>query len=236
MKEKIINILKFLVCFLSFYFIDIIVVKILNIFGLDVTKFSDFNFLLLKFITSLIIFIILLFLYFKDIKKEFKTFKKDLNKNIWFILKMFVVFMVVKFLVSIVSTLLIKYFGYDLESINSVNQQTVEAYVKISPLLMTLTSSVLAPFYEEFLFRLGIKKIIKNKYLFMIFSGLLFGLLHIFPLAEGISLTLGLIQSITYVSMGIFLAYIYEKSNIYNSIGVHFLNNLLSILFMISTL
>ena len=124
---------------------------------------------------------------------------------------------------------------FSLDSLNSVNQSSIETYVSIYPYLMLITTGFLGPIYEEVLFRLGIKTVIKNKYLFILTSGLIFGLIHIFPLAEGISILLGLIQSITYVTMGLFLAYIYEKSdNVFNSIGVHLLNNLLSVLVMIN--
>ena len=102
---------------------------------------------------------------------------------------------------------------------------------------MAISTSLFAPIYEEFLFRLGFRKVLGNNMLFVIISGVLFGLLHIFPLDDGVSLTLGIFQSISYVSMGIFLAYVYKKyNNIFYSIGIHFLNNFISILTMINML
>ena len=71
--------------------------------------------------------------------------------------------------------------------------------------------------------------------LFVLVSGFTFGLMHVFPLNEGVDLLLGLIQSISYVTMGLFLAYYYQKTNnIFSSIGLHFLNNFLSVLIMIN--
>ena len=82
---------------------------------------------------------------------------------------------------------------------------------------------------------MGFKKVIKNKILFVLISGFIFGIMHIFPLSDGVDLTLGIMQSITYVTMGIFLAYSYQKTNnIFTSIGIHFLNNFLSVLVMIN--
>ena len=91
--------------------------------------------------------------------------------------------------------------------------------------------------YEEILFRLSFKKVITNKYLYIIISGTLFGLLHIFPLSDGITLILGIIQSISYVVMGIYFSYIYYKTdNIFISMGLHLLNNLLSVIMMLNML
>ena len=57
-------------------------------------------------------------------------------------------------------------------------------------------------------------KIIKNKYLFIITSGIFFGFLHIFP--TDLNIVYALINSIPYVTMGMVLAYIYIKEdNIY---------------------
>ena len=78
---------------------------------------------------------------------------------------------------------------------------------------------------------------ITNKYLYIIISGTLFGLLHIFPLSDGITLILGIIQSISYVVMGIYFSYIYYKTdNIFISMGLHLLNNLLSVIMMLNML
>lgn len=226
--------IKLIICFLLFYFVGDIIKWILTLFNVTITNKLV---VLLQLICSCIILLVLIFLYKNDIKEELNKIKKDKEKVIGYILKMFLIFMVVKFLVGILSGVLLLLFNMDIESLNSVNQNTIELLAKESPFLIFISSSLLAPVYEELLFRLGIKRVIKNKYLFIISSGLIFGLLHIFPLSEGITLALGLIQSITYVTMGIFLAYIYENSgNIVNSIGVHFLNNLLSILVVINSL
>jgi len=234
MKERVINVIKLLISFLIFFNIGYILLFILGLFNKNMNNIGDKTLVLLEFIISLIIFIISLLLYYKEFKKDYKEFKKNIENKIWYILKMFVVFMVVKYIVSFMSLLILELLGMDIESLSSVNQNTINEYAKINPILVALIASFIGPIYEEIIFRLGIKKVVRNKYLFIVFSGLIFGLLHIFPLDENISLTLGLIQSISYVTMGIFLAYIYEKKkNIFYSIGLHILNNLLGILSII---
>lgn len=237
MKEKIYSLLKLLLCFIFFFCIGDIFSYVLGIFGIDVTKFSNKILVIYQFIMSFIIFIVLFFTYKKTIKKDYESFRKEKNKNITYIIKMFVIFMIVKYLVSFISVLIMTLLNFDTSSMTSVNQNLIESYVKASPILMLISTAIFAPFYEEVLFRLGFKKVFKNKYIFVILSGMIFGLMHVFPLEDGIPLMLGIMQSITYVTMGIFLSYVYYKmDNIFISIGIHFLNNLLSVLAMINML
>lgn len=234
MKEKLINIGRLLFGFVCFFYISVIAGFVLRLFNVNVKELSIGKLVIIEFIMSFVMFLFLMILYHSFIKKDFKDFKKNLNKNITYIIKVFIIFMVVKYLISVLATVLMMAFGYDVSSITSQNQQLIEDYVKNSPALMVISTAFLAPVYEEVLFRMGIKKVISNKYLFVIVSGLVFGLLHVFPL-DGVPLGLGILQSVVYVTMGIFLAYSYQKTdNIFISIGLHFLNNFLSVLAMIN--
>ena len=234
MKERLINILKLLFSILLFFIVGTITKNLLDIFNLNLD--DEMKLILLQFVSSIIIFILLFLIYKKDIIKDSKFLKKDKNKII-LIIKLFLIFMVVKYIVSFLTAIIMVLLKLDMNSITSVNQELIETYIKRAPILMAVSTSILAPIYEELLFRLGFKKVFGNNMLFVIISGTLFGLLHVFPLDNGVSLTLGVVQSISYISMGIFLSYIYKKyNNIYYSIGVHFLNNFISILTMINML
>lgn len=235
MKNKIYETLKLILCLLFFLFIGEILRFIFNIFGIDVNLFSNKTFVVYQLVVSSFMFVVLFKLYYKTIKEDYNQIKSKFLKIILKVVKLFIIFMIVKYIVSFISVLIMMLFNLDTSSLTSVNQELIETYLKSSPILMFISTVILAPFYEEILFRLGFKKLLKNKYIFITISGAIFGLLHVFPLEEGISLALGITQSISYVTMGIFLSYIYYKNdNIFISIGVHFLNNLLSILAMLS--
>lgn len=235
MKDKLINILKLLLSILLFFIVGTITKNLLDLLNINID--SEMRLILLQLISSIIIFILLFIVYYRDIKKDFKLFNKNKKDKIILIIKLFLIFIVVKYAVSLITAIIMILLKLDANSITSVNQELIETYIKRAPLLMAISTSVLAPIYEELLFRLGFKKVFGNNMLFVVISGTLFGLLHVFPLEEGISLTLGIVQSISYVSMGIFLAYVYKKyNNIYYSIGIHFLNNFISILTMINML
>ena len=237
MREKLYMILKLLLCFLLFFSVGNIVTYILNLFNINIELLSNKWLVVYQFVVSFIMFVALFLAYNKSVKKDLKDFKKEKNKNITYIVKMFILFMIVKYIVSFISVLIMTLLKYDTNAMTSVNQNLIETYIKTSPFLMLVSTAFFAPFYEEVLFRMGMKKVFKNKYIFIILSGMIFGLMHIFPLEEGISLGLGIMQSITYVTMGIFLSYTYYKTdNIFISIGIHFLNNFLSVLVMINML
>ena len=235
MRKNIYFILKLLLCFILFFCIGDISTYVLKIFDINIDTLNDKALVIYQFVMSLIMFVVLFIIYNKSVKEDFINFKIDINKNITYIVKMFVIFMMVKYIVSFISVLIMTMLNFDTSSMTSVNQNLIETYVKASPLLMVISTAILAPFYEEVLFRLGINKVLKNKYLFIIISGMIFGFMHVFPLDDGVTLALGMMQSINYVTMGIFLSYTYYKTdNIFISIGIHFLNNLLSVLAMIN--
>ena len=234
MSEKKTNILKLIFSLLFFFYFGKIVSIILLLFGFDLNNLSILGQSIYQFVGTIVLFIILFFIYYKDVKEDFLNFKKNIKTNIKTIIKMYIIFMLIKFGVSFISTLIMVLLEFDTNSLTSANQNVIQDLVKTTPILMIITTGFIGPVYEEILFRLGFKKVIDNKTLFIVISGFVFGLMHIFPLAKGITLTLGLIQSISYVSMGLVLAFIYEKSNnIFITIGIHFLNNFLSVITMI---
>lgn len=235
MKDKILSILKLIISLLLFFSISTISVLILNLFNIDINNLSIKSKVWYQAIISLVMFIVLLIMYNKEIKKDYLKFKDNIGSNIKNIIKLFLIFLIIKYIVSFITAIIMTILKLDTSSITSVNQNIIESYVKSAPLLMVFTVSILGPFYEEILFRLGFKKVFNKGIIFIIISGFVFGLMHIFPLEEGISLILGIVQSISYVTMGLFLAYTYNKTdNIFISIGLHFLNNFISVLTMIN--
>ncbi len=79
-----------------------------------------------------------------------------------------------------------------------------------------------APLIEELIFRLSIKDLFKNKWVYATVSGLIFGLMH---LTTATSL-LELLYVIPYGSLGFFFAKsVYETDNIWSSMITHMSHN-----------
>jgi len=109
------------------------------------------------------------------------------------------------------------------------NEESIRDILSENKITMIITAIIFAPFLEETAFRLGFKKSIKNKYLYVIITSLLFGYIHVIG-EKGIKL----LFIIPYSIMGASFAIANVKTdNIYSSIIFHTLHNIISLLLVL---
>lgn len=227
MNEKIKNGIKLLVILLIFFGIGVIAAEIFERIGINPSDFSSTQLAITNVVLASIITLFCILLYFKDLKTDWLLFKEKLRENLWTSFKLFGAFMAIKVGASILTVIISLALGLDF--LQSENQELIESFAISAPIAVFISAVVLAPFLEEIIFRLGFKKVINNKWLYILISGLIFGLMHIFP--TDIDLALALTQSIVFVAMGLALGAMYwKRPNIWIVIIVHGLNNLLSML------
>lgn len=156
----------------------------------------------------------------------FKADAKDFKKNLKKYSKQIILGFLLVYAALIVANLILTGLGvYG----TSENEMAINSLFSANPLQLTmlfLLLCVFTPIVEEVVFRKVIYTFIEPKSNYkvaIILTGLIFGLMHVLAYGD-------FIQSIPYVMMGITFGYIYWKANknIYVTIGVHFLNNLLS--------
>ena len=233
MKDNVKNIFKLIISFVLFFNISLVITYIFKLVGINYSDFNYIDYACLNTFIELIMFVVVLLFYKKYLKKDLVLFKLNKKDYIKKIISYFLIFLIVKYGVALFSSLLLVMLGSDL--VTSENQESVVTLAKTLPFMMMISTSLLAPFVEEGIFRLGIRKVINNKYLFILVSGLIFGFMHIFP--TELPLYVALIESLNYVTMGLLLAYIYnETDNIYVVVIIHALNNLLSMLMILATM
>ena len=233
MKKDIKYLLKLLLCFILFFNLNYLVAMLFNLVGINYNTFNYKDYTYFNVLIELILFVVVMLLYNKEFKKDYKIFKLNFNDNIRKIISYFALFMGLKIGTALISSILSFALNFTLGE--SENQEAVMKLVSAEPLLMIINTCILAPFVEEGIFRLSIRKVFNNKYLFILVSGLFFGMMHIFP--TDLPTSLALIYSITYVAMGFYLAYIYtETENIWFVIFIHALNNLFSMILSIALL
>ena len=170
-------------------------------------------------LSSSLAFMLIIFFY-QAIKDDTINLKKNKVKVILYGILGCTIIMLVDYIL----TLIINYF--DLASI-SANQISIErALFSKGMIFMALSSVIVAPIFEELLFRKAAFKIIKNDKIALIVSSVIFGSLHLF---FETNLVIALLQSISYIGSGFILGAIYlrTKKNIYAPIIAHFLNNLI---------
>ena len=224
-KERVLEICKGLVTFLIFYFSSYLQVIPIAIFNIDVNNYTTTDLAIVNTFTDLILVLILIILYFKELRKEFKTFKDNWKMNMdtafkyWFLGLM--IMCISNIAISIITSL-----G------TSSNEQAVQGLISSTPYLMLFTAGILAPIAEEITFRKGVSKIFKNKWVYATASGLIFGFLHVM----GSSNPLEYLYIIPYGSLGFFFALTYyDTKSIYPSIIMHAIHNSALILLSIFT-
>ena len=214
-KERVIEICKGLLTFLIFYFSSYLQVIPIALFNIDVNNYTATDLAIINTFTDLILVLILIILYFKELKKEFKSFKENWKLNLdtafkyWFI----------GLMIMCISNIAI---GLITDLSTSSNEQAVQTLVSSTPYLMLFTAGILAPIAEELTFRKGVSKLFKNKWVYATASGLIFGLLHVI----GSGNILEYLYVIPYGSLGFFFALTYyDTKSIYPSIIMHAIHN-----------
>ena len=149
--------------------------------------------------------------------KDLKRFKKEYFKSI-------IPYYLIGLSIMILSNYLISLInGGALAPNEQANRDLILNY-KTYAIISTL---ILAPIAEEILFRYNFKNLSKNKNVFILTTGLLFGLGHVLL---GLSLS-AILYIVPYSILGMMLAKIFKEcdNNIFSSLITHMIHNLLAV-------
>lgn len=212
------KIIKNLLILLSYFLYEAIVLIIINALGIDVSKLNFIQKNIYLFVIDIIYLVSLVFIYRKELKKDFKDFKEN---GSGYIFKYAPLYLLGVILMGITNALLVKVTGMEM----STNEQNVRTLIKYYPLYMSFSSVMYAPIVEELIFRKSIKNLFNDNVLFVLMSGLIFGLIHVVGTGnEGIN---EILMGIPYIIMGLDFAYIYAKTkNIFTTMTLHSIHNL----------
>lgn len=171
-------------------------------------------------------------LLFPNIKEDFKAFKnKDATVMVG-ILTGFGFAFAGGIVANAVRNLLEIFL--DIPGGEAVNQISIELAMKSAGApLMILSALILAPIVEELIFRKTIFELSRNKWLGLVISSVLFGLIHVS--SELMTLTsfghfLYVFVPYVFMGAGFGVAYIVYKQNVLTTIGAHMLWNLFAII------
>lgn len=173
---------------------------------------------LLVVFSDTILVILLILLYRQDLKRDWQSFWKNRNQMLDDGFR----FWILGFVLMMASNLLIQLLAP--QSV-AANEEAVQNMLKMATVPTFICTTILAPFIEEMVFRKSFKEVFKTKWLFAFTSGLVFGGLHVI-----LSFTSAwdLLYIIPYSSLGVAFALLcYKTDNIFPSITVHTLHNLL---------
>lgn len=210
--------------FILFYFSSYIQLIPILLFNMDIASISGAQNVMLSAFSNVVLLLILLLIFRKDIKKEWKTFKDNFLENIDIGIK----YWLIGLGIMMVSNILINVF---LQLGQAANEQAVQSMITSLPWLMLINAGFIAPCTEEIVFRKGFKKAFPNKYAFIILSALVFGSLHVIT---SMTSPIELLYIIPYGALGAAFAYMYQKTNtIFTSISMHMFHNTALILLSI---
>jgi len=216
MKNKIINIIKYALVFLLYYSFPYIFDFLLEILNVNLENFSRTALIVFIYIMEIIPLLFLVFIYRKQLKNEFKEYKKDFYKNIDDYLRLWLFALILMTL----SNSIISIFT---QSDISNNEEAVRNMTDILPLYSLFSTCIAAPIGEELAYRKTIGNIFSNKSVAIAMSGIIFGLAHVIGTYTGI---IDLLYIIPYGLFGSVFMYMYLKSNsIWTTITIHFIHN-----------
>ena len=209
-----------LVIFLFLFYSDFLIIPLYAL-GIDINKLSDFyKILFLLFSESTLVLIIFL-IYKHDMLKDWNDFKKNWKNYFEDYIKYWIILLILMYASNAVILLIQKLANHS-QDIAS-NEEAVRKLINHYPIYMVISAILLGPLEEEIVFRKTFKKIFRNKWVFIILSGLFFGLMHvILTMKEPIDL----LYIISYSIPGFIFAYVYDKSkNLFVNTMLHTIHN-----------
>ncbi len=206
-RPMFLNILFFLVAFIGTFVFP-------SLFGSLLYKIIK-SATVASFLGNVLFIIILYLMYKKDIDSEAKTFVKDFKNNFKTGFKYYFAGLTA----MIISNLFISVIIKDV----SANENLVREMLYKMPIYTMVSISIIAPLSEELTFRKSIDPLIKNKWLYASFCGLLFAACH---LVAGDFKLINLLYLIPYGSLGFSFALMdRETKTTFTSIMMHMLHN-----------
>lgn len=197
-------------------------ITILAIFGINYTTFSETGKIIYLIISDILLLMILIKLYQKDIIHNFyEYFNKDWKEH----LKESARYWGIGLLVMVLSNYVIAILT---NGEPAANEEAVRNLIQISPLYMAFELIIYAPISEELIFRKSIHNITNNRYIYVLLSGLIFGGLHAIT---SFNTPIDLLYLIPYCSLGFAFALLYNKTNnIFSTITIHSIHNTLALI------
>lgn len=211
------KVIKSILIIISYFIYDLLFKAILYAFNINFYTLNTNHKVIVTIIINVIYMLLLIFIYRKELLEELKDFKRNYKKYLSNNILIYLLGIAIMFIINLILNRITN-------KTLSGNEEIVRLLIKEFPIYMFFSTVIYAPLVEELIFRKTVKKIFKNKYLFIIACGLVFGALHISNYSD----INEILYSIPYIIMGMDFAYIYYKTdNIFTTITFHLCHNLI---------
>ena len=168
---------------------------------------------------DIILMLIFFFVYKKELKEEWSMFKNNWKTYLENNVSYWIMGLVLMAFSNLIITNIIS------KNIPE-NEKLIKELFKNMPVYTLFTTVVVAPFVEELIYRKSVRHIFKNDKIYIVISGLLFGLAHVIYSYKGLS---DFLFVIPYGILGGAFALMYVKTKtIFVPMTFHFVHNFLA--------
>ena len=180
-------------------------------------------------LADLIYIAILYFIYKKDLDSEAKTFFSDFKKKFKYSFKIYIL----GYMGMIFFNLFITFFLKDI----SQNESQVREMLYANVVTSMISISIIAPILEELIFRKTIQPLIKNRWIYALVCGLLFGFAHILTnFVQNTFVITDLLYILPYACLGGSFALMdYNTKTTFSSIIIHSFHNTFTAILLLIT-
>lgn len=216
------DVLKCLGIVFLYFILTFSYVFIANIFDINLKTASNNTLTILLLSTELIMIIVFSIIYRKSLLKDFKSFRlgDTIRNNYKYYLLGLLLMLIINYILV---------FGLNINM--AQNELTNRVVLNKLPLYTYIACIFCAPFVEEIVFKLNFNKLIKNDFLYVVVTSLIFGSIHV---VFSFNSPLELLFILSYATLGSALALIYRKSNnIFSSMLFHSIHNALCIILIL---
>lgn len=215
--------LNYFMAFLGLFILDVlyssIIAGVLNSLGIDILSFTLVKKCFCLILIDLSLMFIFYLIYRKELNKEFFKYIRHFKEYFSFGFKWWIIGLCI----MIGSNLLIQIIYPSVAN----NEAAIQNAMTSMPLYIAFSSCLFAPFVEEIIFRKSLKKVFSNDFLFILMSGLFFGLIHNLTGLDSKQI----LYIIPYGAFGCVFAYMYTKTRtIFTSMTFHFIHNTVLVL------
>lgn len=219
--KSLINTVIFIAIFVLYAAFSQLIVFALKEIGFDINALNTTYKTICLIGIDIILILIVYLIYRKENNKELR----DYNNNIVKYFTIGLTLWIIGIILMISSNLLIHSIY---PTSVATNEKAVQEALKLTPIYTAFSACIFAPFMEEMIFRKCLHKVFTNNFIFIIMSGLLFGMAHNLDVIGKTDM----IYIIPYGLFGSIFAYTYVKTkNIYVPMTFHFIHNTILVIF-----
>lgn len=210
--------------YILFFIISDFLVALIYVLGIDLTNTTSLTKQIISLGINLVFPILLIIVYRKDLFNDLKKIKKNYKSY----LEIVITYYAIGLIGMVVSNYILQFI---LKLGIATNESSVRNLINTIPIYMFVSACIIAPFQEEMIFRKTFKDIFKNKIFYIVFSGFIFGAIHV---VGSLSSYTDLLFIIPYGFLGSIFALIYTKTdNICMPIIIHLLHNTILVMLQI---